>query len=451
MEYQALSQGLWSHQQKLVDRAFETAQAIFHEPRLGKTRTICRQIRRLELDRVLIVCPKTVASVWMEEARIGGLPATDLSDGKLSERVLPKAGLVVTNYDAVSYLLPWLLNWKPQMVVADESHKIKNHTAKRSKALHKLGRVAQYRRILSGTPDPQSYFDYFSQYKFLAPDIFGEKVTPFREAYCIHHHIWKSKIVGYHNLDSLRLKLFSVADRLRRVDATSVPPVQDVIRRVDLPASAKDLYARLTTEFLSEQPRIDATHALTRMLRLQQITAGFVEIDGQEKFKHDAKIQAVVGELEGFDKKAVVFYRFKAEGKAIKEALNKEFGEGTAEQIGGDTPGEHRQSILSRFDRDALPRVLVAQEALAEGVSMKAANLAIFTTCSFNYAAHVQARDRIWDDKNPLVYVYLVVPGTIDETVMKAISKKQSASEMMLDIGFARSVYGNVEDEVRGE
>jgi hypothetical protein len=43
------------------------------------------------------------------------------------------------------------MKWQPQLIVLDESHRIKNWMAKKTKMIVKLGTVADYRVIATGT------------------------------------------------------------------------------------------------------------------------------------------------------------------------------------------------------------------------------------------------------------------------------------------------------------
>ena len=69
-------------------------------------------------------------------------------------RYMEGAGLqvIVVNYESAWRLESELAHWRPDMIVCDESSKIKNPQAKCSKALHHLGKISSYNFILTGTP-----------------------------------------------------------------------------------------------------------------------------------------------------------------------------------------------------------------------------------------------------------------------------------------------------------
>ena len=84
------------------------------------------------------------------------------------------------------------LNWKPDFIIADKSHKIKTHNISASKVMHHLGYRAKYRMILTGTVITNKAIDVFSQYKFADPQIFGNSFYTFRNKYF--------DMVGYGNV-----------------------------------------------------------------------------------------------------------------------------------------------------------------------------------------------------------------------------------------------------------
>ena len=81
--------------------------------------------------------------------------------------------VAVVNYESAWRLEKELAAWHPDLIIADEGHKIKTHNISASKAMHRLGAMAKYRLLLTGTPVTNKAIDIFSQYKFLDPSCFG--------------------------------------------------------------------------------------------------------------------------------------------------------------------------------------------------------------------------------------------------------------------------------------
>lgn len=91
--------------------------------------------------------------------------------------------VIVVNYESAWRLETEIGKLNPDMIVCDESSKIKNPTTAQSKALHKLGKKTKFNVILTGTPVTNNPLDFFSQYKFLDEEILGPSYYLFRNRY----------------------------------------------------------------------------------------------------------------------------------------------------------------------------------------------------------------------------------------------------------------------------
>ena len=91
--------------------------------------------------------------------------------------------VAVINYESAWRLEKELSAWNPDLIIADEGHKIKTHNIAASKAMHWLGARARYRLLLTGTVITNKAIDVFSQYKFLSPAVFGQSFYAFRNRY----------------------------------------------------------------------------------------------------------------------------------------------------------------------------------------------------------------------------------------------------------------------------
>lgn len=98
------------------------------------------------------------------------------------------------------------------VLIIDESLKIKNSSAKRTKRIIELGKLVEYKFILNGTPISRNLLDLWSQMYFLSPSILNMSETEFKNNFCEYKNITIRKgnrtrcqewIVKYHNLDYL--------------------------------------------------------------------------------------------------------------------------------------------------------------------------------------------------------------------------------------------------------
>lgn len=205
--------------------------------------------------------------------------------------------VIVVNYESCWRLEDELMRWKPDMIVCDESSKIKNPQAKCSKALHKLGKVSEYNLILTGTPITNSPLDFFSQYKFLDESIFGSSFYAFRSKYAILGGFQNHQIVGYKNLQELVEKAHGIAYRIKLDDAVELPEFIEEIRPVALEKKAQQIYDSIDKDSFAElmSGEVTTRNVLTRLLRLSQCTGGFIkdDINGIVQEVSRAKLEAL--------------------------------------------------------------------------------------------------------------------------------------------------------------
>lgn len=434
------------------------AVALLMEQGCGKTLTSVaiagRRFQRGEVRRVLICAPSSVVPVWPKEfEQYADFPHDVRAlEGPVRERekVLanwqPDPGqlqVAVINYEATWRMEETLTRWKPDMIICDESQRIKTPGAKQSKTLHRLGKLAKYRLILTGTPVTQSPLDFFSQYKFLDPGIFGDSYFAFKARYAIEQPIGNTggkRVVGYKNMAELVQKAHSVAVRVTKAEALDLPEQVDQVLYADLEPETKRLYNQMARESvaeLSQERVIMAANVLARLLRLSQITGGFVGEGGEVQQVSSAKLNLLTETLDDLldaGKKVVIFARFIPEIEAILNLLNER-------QIGhawitGSVPQSERGQAVERFQTDDDCRVFVAQlQTAGLGITLTAADTAIFYSLDYSYANYEQCRARIHriGQRNTCTYIHLVARDTVDEDVMDALRKKKNVADLVVD------------------
>ncbi len=404
--------------------------------------------QRQEVKRMLVVCPKSIVSVWRDEfEKFAGfdytLAALEGNSLKKADTLRHTAGtglqVVVVNYESVWRLEQEIQKWRPDMIVCDESSKIKNPQAKQAKALHNLGKQAKYKAILTGTPITNSPLDFFSQYKFLDDSIFGLSFYRFRARYAIIGGYGNHQIVGYKNMAELVEKAHSIAYRIKLEDAVELPDKIDEIRSIELEKNARQIYESIDKDSYAElmQGEVTTRNVLTRLLRLSQCTGGFIrdDVGGIVQEVSRAKLDALadlLDECEEQGKKAVVFARFIPEIEAIEKMLKKRKTEYSV--IHGGI--KDRAVQVERFQKDSNVKVFVGQlQTTGMGLTLTAANVAIFYSLDFSYANYEQSRARIHriGQTKKCLYIHLVAKNTVDERIMEALKHKGDVAKLIVD------------------
>ena len=204
---------------------------LLFEMGCGKTRTAIAiagaAYQKGAIQRVLVIAPTSVVSVWPKEiAEVADFKVTCKALlGTKQQRIrmiedlqaFPFKALkvAVINYESTwrDGLFEKLQEYDADLIICDESQRIKTHDAEQSKAIHKLGDQARYKLILSGTPVQNDAIDIWSQYRFLDASIFGRNFYQFRNRYAIMGGFNRKQIVGYKDLDGLIRKEHSIAFR----------------------------------------------------------------------------------------------------------------------------------------------------------------------------------------------------------------------------------------------
>ena len=400
------------------------------------------------ISRMLVVSPKSIVTVWEQEfekfaAYLYTAAVLDGDSGKKADTIRHMNGsglqVVIVNYESCWRLESEIVRWEPELIVCDESSKIKNPQAKCSKALHRLGRLSRFNLILTGTPITNSPLDFFSQYKFLDESIFGGSFYSFRGKYAILGGFQNHQIVGYKHLNELVEKAHSIAYRIRIDEAVELPEFVEEIRPVKLERKAQQIYDGIDKDSFAELMggEVLARNVLTRLLRLSQVTGGFIRDDTNEIVEavSRAKLEALEDILDSCmdeDKKLVVFARFIPEIDAISAMLRKK-GIGYA-LIKGDVTDRAEQ--VERFQTDPDTRVFIGQlQTTGMGLTLTAASVCVYYSLDFSFANYEQSRARIRriGQTKRGIYIHLVCKDTIDETVMAALKKKANVASLLVD------------------
>jgi SNF2 family DNA or RNA helicase len=400
------------------------------------------------IKRLLVVAPKSIVNVWEQEfEKFAAFPYTlvvlDGDGNKKSDTIrhMGSVGLsvIVVNYESCWRLETDIGRWKPDMIVCDESSKIKNPQAKCSKGLHRLGKSSGYNLILTGTPITNSPLDFFSQYKFLDENIFGGSFYGFRGKYAILGGYQNHQIVGYKKLTELVEKAHSVAYRIRIDEAVELPEFIDEVRPVVLEKKAQQLYDGIDKDSFAElmSGEVTARNVLTRLLRLSQCTGGFIRDDnnGIVQEVSRAKLEALEDIVDGCleeGKKVVVFARFVPEIDSIAKMLEKKnIG---CSLIKGDVTDRAEQ--VAAFQTDPNIKVFIGQlQTTGMGLTLTAGTVVVYYSLDFSYANYEQSRARVRriGQTKRGVYIHLVCKDTIDEKVMAALKQKADVSKLLVD------------------
>ena len=324
------------------------------------------------------------------------------------------------------------------MIAIDESTTIKNHKAKRTKALMKIAAGFKYRRLLTGSPVTKSPMDIYSQCEFLRPGLLGfESYYAFQGRYAVVQRRTMGaaafqQIVGFRNLDELTQRIDMFSFRVLKKDCLDLPDKIYTARYVGMTTQQFQMYEQIRRHamvLMDSGEMSTAPAVITQMLRLQQIMSGHLKTDdGDMMYFPSKRMDALEEIINEHDGKAIIWSRFRYDIQQITEMLNNKFGEGCAVSYYGDTSDDDRAAAVLNFQNPDHPlKFLVGNPATAGyGLTLTEANLVVYYANDFNLETRIQSEDRAHriGQKNNVTYIDLICEGSIDERIVKALRTK---------------------------
>jgi SNF2 family DNA or RNA helicase len=447
--------------------------ALLAEMGTGKTGALVNILRSRFYEygyplRTLIISPQVTLFNWRDEIEKHSNITRDKvlvlyrqgSAGKLKqmERDLEHSYIVVINYEALlsDKVYKALFNWKPEILVCDESHYVKNHKAKRSKKVAHMADRARHRYILSGTPILKDIADVFMQYRILdGGDTFGKDHRTFMGKYMMDENAsWKGshsyfpKWVPRESMfPELQDKIYSKAIRVLKSECLDLPPLVKEVYKVQLSTKQRKYYDQMKRDFLTfvqekqKEGVVVAQLAVTKALRLQQIVTGFVQTEEGDliEISDNPRLDAVKELLQALhvEHKVILWCSFKHNYKQLGR-LCEDLKIGHA-FLTGEMNLKEKQDAMERFNKQEDCRVIIAnRRAGGIGVNLVSASYSIVYSRNFSLGDELQSEARNHRGGSQIhsriVKIDLCAIDTIDEQVVEALHNKQEISDRIIDL-----------------
>jgi len=469
----------WDHQRLAASRAALSPDGygFFFEVGAGKTKTLIDTLRYKYMKsggivRTLIFGPVIVLENWKREIifhskitedSIRILSGSQKQRLKILEEVYDRDDVIlITNYEVLSRmkeLSEKLLSWSPVICGWDESHRCKNIQAKQTKVAIKFADTAQYNYLLSGTPILNSLIDVFSQMRILDKGrTFGDSFFAFRGRYFYDKNSgmsrdkyfpdWRPRQGADEEVKRLIKAKFMHVEKSQCLD---LPPLVKKTIPIKLSGEQAKAYESMLKNFIAFVVENDqnkaavAELALTKALRLQQITTGFVGIEDLDskksihRFKKNPRKEALhelLSELTPHHKVIVwaVWKENYEDIRSVCEKLKVEYVE-----VHGSIKQADKVSAVDTFNGDPSCRVLIGHPGSGGiGINLVASDVSVFYSRTFSLEYDIQAEARNYrggsERHDKVTRIDLVAPGTIDEQVVEALaSKKQIGYKVLKD------------------
>lgn len=334
-----------------------------------------------------------------------------------------------------------LLNSGIDMVIFDESHRLKNPEANVTKNIRKWLSPIPNSLLITGTPLPNQLVDIYTQYLIMDKSVYGESYHGFFNRYFLQdakYPTFKNKLVE----EDFESKMKSKALVFKTEDCIDLPKTVENTVYVDV----NEDYKRILDEIHPD----DATKLSggvkdsDHIMKLLTACSGFTynEEGVGVRFKHNPKAEILSDLLEDIlasdGNKAIIWYNFKFDVVLIKELLQKlghKFMIITADDKVAD-----RMRIIQEYEAQSEVKILVTSPHLtAEGFDIITANHAIYYDLNFRFdlIKQTEARNRRFGSAelhDHIFYHRIVMRDTVEELVLRALTRKLSYQEMVFGI-----------------
>ena len=461
----------YQHQLEALEKSYDKEEfALFMEMGCGKSKVVIDNFvhlyREEKINGVLIIAPKGVYDTWYSKEIPNHVPeeinyyCVKWSNANTKKKQKEIEGLYedeetlnifIMNVEALSTKVGTqkatdFLFKRKCMFIIDESTTIKNHMAKRTQNTVRIGKYAYYKRILTGSPVTKSPLDLYSQSYFLNPSLLGfSSYFAFRNRYAdlVDRMLGNGRtfkhVAGYKNLTELNEKLNSFSYRVLKKDCLDLPDKVYLKRKIAMTDEQKRVYKDIQKKAnaVLNQGTVTINHIITQIIRLHQISCGFVGLDGGGITElKSQRLPELLEILEETDGKVIIWANYRHDIQKIEAELTRIYGEGTVGTYYGDVSQERREEVINLFqDPESSLRFFVGNtQTGGYGITLTEASTVIYYSNNYDLEKRLQSEDRAHriGQKNKVTYIDIVCERTVDEKIVTALRRKQNIAQTVL-------------------
>lgn len=425
-------------------------------PGLGKSLQILYIAQELKkqkkINHCLIICGiNTLKTNWKKEIE----KHTNLSCKILGERVNKKgvinyAGIkerledlnsklseffIITNIETLrnDEIIKAINSGKNSfdMIVLDEAHCCKTVTAQQTKNFLKLNK-AKYKIAATGTLLTNSPLDAYVPLKWIGRE--RANYTNFKYYYVNYGGPFNNEILGYKHIDVLKEQLDRCSLR-RTKDLLDLPEKTIIHEIIDMNDKQQLLYNNIVDGIVNQVDKVHITTAslLAMVSRLRQATAcpSILTTENIQSSKIE-RCKDLIEQIISNNEKVVIYSTFKETLNVLKNELKNH----KVLLCTGDVKDNIISNNIEKFQNDDDYKIMLATwSKMGTGITLTAANNAVFLDCAWTQANNQQAEDRIHriGSKKPVFIYYLWANNTIDMRVKELVEDKSLIANYVID------------------
>lgn len=322
------------------------------------------------------------------------------------------------------------------MAVLDELSSFKANS-QRTKAFLKLRPHLTRVVGLTGTPSSNGLMDLFYEFKCLD---FGERLgkfigiyrtTYFRPDRCNGNIVYSYKLLPGAE-QAIYDRISDITVSMKAVDHLEMPELLTTEYPVELDQAERKRYDAMKKDLILTVPghEITAANAATLSNKLSQMAEGSVYADDESVIRlHDKKLEALEDIIESANgKPLLVAYWYKSSVERIREMLERK-------KISYAVISS--QDSIQKWNRGELAVGLIHPASAGHGLNLQAGgNHLVWFSLIWSLELYQQTNARLFrqgQKDGTVVIQHIVVKGTIDEKVMKALKKKENTQDAMIE------------------
>lgn len=402
---------------------------------LGKTIQAIALINvAMDIRNVLVICQLIKVEDWAYEFRQWLTRPMAIEEAGSAKRPKLRGGITILNYEAA-------VKWQQQLtrpwdlVIVDESHHIKNATAKRTKAILAILRHARRKVFLTGTPILNRPYELWTTLSALDPDRW-RSFRYFYGRYCNYDQRGHAHLAELNQI----LRSTIMLRRLKEDVLPDLPPKTRIIHRVQPTTSARQLMDAFNADDVSSL--VDRALAASGQQDFAEVIAKegktvIEQLAEIARMRHELALEKVPFVVEYISailentEKVVVFTHH----RDVAEQIAARFGEAAA-VVHGEVPLQERNARIAAFREQDSVRVFIGTLATAStGLNLQVAHHAVFAETDWVPAILTQAEDRLAriGQKSNVTVHHIVFAGTLDDLIIKRIVEKQEIAARAID------------------
>ena len=431
------------------------SKAVFNQQRTGKTPTTLTTMRLMNENNNLIICPGSIVYRWQEEFEKWHGGAVQVLDSRMPKKKRVKEienfkGTLIMSYGIARNDLPQLLKRKPENIVVDEAHRLRNYkgmaspySPKLAKAIIKLAQNTERHYALTGTPVPNKPENIYGILAFLFPNLFKSYWGFINYYFKVEDRIINAEmdtikeIVDFKNKQKEReLQEFLETISIQRKRKDVMKWLKEVEPTpIKIPATPKQLkYLKELREYFEiAEEELTTLNILERMLREQQVATEPKLLDLNAK---GVKTNWIKEYISDYPEKSIIFVsKFTSYLKYLHKEHIKD-----AILLTGDTPNKKRQEIEMAFNNKEIQIILANIDVAKEGMTLYGADTMVFIDTSLTYTDNEQCMDRLLPtteqiaaEKEDQEIILLRTDTPIENYLYQMLKLKKSKTDIIND------------------